>query len=314
MAFEPRAWRRRTKAEPTAPADGRARRGSSTRPGAADLETYWKGLHAQRGTVSDLEIVCHPGAPAWLNRYVADTQRRVFLRMLGETGNLAGASVLDVGCGTGRWSQQLRDHGAKVLAIDISPEAIEANRQQIPGVEFRVADLAHLDMPESGFDLIVSVTVLQHLSFEEQRSASAALARALRPGGQMLVLENIRDRGPHVFSRPIAGWADLFRQSGLSAGNVVGYSFDLPLRLASVPVSAWGVLSRWRGRSDPQPPVASGGSGESSGRSGPLELYWRFVYRPLGWVSRLVEPASERLLPAAMATHAALLFRRSTAP
>jgi SAM-dependent methyltransferase len=261
-----------------------------------DLETYWKALHAKRGTVSDLEIVCHPGAPAWLNKYVADTQRRIFVRMLGETGSLAGARVLDVGCGSGRWSQLLRDQGAKVLAIDISPEAIEANRRQIPGVEFRVADLAHLDVPQGGFDLIVSVTVLQHLPPDGQRSASAALAGALRPGGHALLLENIRDRGPHVFSRSIDGWIGLFHGVGLSACSVGGYSFDLPLRLARVPVSAWGTLSRRLGRSTPPLPVAPGGSGGSSGRSSRMELYWRYVYRPLGWVSRLIEPASERLL------------------
>lgn len=306
-----RASPRRRKAEPAASAHARTRRGISARLDSADLETYWKGLHARRGTVSDLEIVCLPGAPAWLNRYVADTQRRVFLRMLGEIGSLAGASVLDVGCGTGRWSQLLRDRGAKVLAIDISPEAIEANRRQISGVEFRVADLTHLDVPQGGFDLIVSVTVLQHLPLEGQRSASAGLARALRPGGHALLLENIRDSGPHVFSRPIAGWVALLSEVGLSTCSVVGYSFDLPLRLANVPVSAWSALSRRR--SPPGPPlhVTPGQSARSSGRSGLLELYWRFVYRPLGWASRLVEPAAERLLPPAMATHAAFLFRRS---
>ena len=298
--------------EPAVSANGTTRRSSSTRPSVADLETYWKGLHAQRGTVSDLEIVCHPGAPAWLNRYVADTQRRVFLRMLEKTGSLAGARVLDVGCGSGRWSQLLRDRGAKVLGIDISSEAIEANRRHIPGVEFRVADLANLDVPQGGFDLIVSVTVLQHLPPAGQRSAAVALAQALRPGGHALLLENIRDRGPHVFSHPIAGWVGMFGREGLSACNVVGYSFDLPLRLANMPVSAWGVLSRWAGRSGPPVPVVPGESSGGPVRSGRLELYWRFVYHPLGWIARLIEPTSERLLPPTMATHAALLLRRDS--
>jgi SAM-dependent methyltransferase len=169
-------------------------------------------------------------------------------------------------------------------------------------------------VPQGRFDLIVSVTVLQHLPPEQQRSASTALARALRPGGYALLLENIRDRGPQVFCRSIEGWVGLFRGAGLSACSVVGYSFDLPLRLASVPVSAWGMLAQWSGRSKAPLLVATGRSGESPELSGPLDLYWRFVYRPLGWVSRLVEPTSERLLPASMATHAGFLFRRNLGP
>jgi SAM-dependent methyltransferase len=278
---------------------------------AEDLEGYWRGLHAQRGTADDLEIVCLPGAPAWLNRYVAETQQRIFTGMLGEIGSLEGAHVLDVGCGTGRWSQLLRDRGADVLAIDISPEAIESNRQRISGIEFRVADLARPDLPDDAFDLIASVTVLQHLPPDGQQSASAALARALRPGGYALLLENIRDHGPHVFSRRIEQWVDLFRRVGLSPCRVAGYSFDLPLRVATVPIAAWGALSRCSGRIDTALPITVRGPQGKARQSRRMDLYWQFVYRPLGWLSREMELVSEKFLPSGMATHAAFLLRRS---
>jgi SAM-dependent methyltransferase len=242
---------------------------------------------------------------------VADTQQLIFTRMLEKIGSLGGARVLDVGCGTGRWSQLLRDSGADVLAIDISPEAIEINRQRNPGIEFRVADLAQPDLPDDAFDLIVSVTVLQHLPPDGQRSASAALARALRPGGYALLLENIRDQGPHVFSRRIEQWVDLFRRVGLSPCHIVGYSFDLPLRLATIPIAAWGALSRCRGRIDSAVPITVRGPQGKRQQSRRMDLYWRFVCRPLGWLSRVLEPVSEKLLPSGMATHAAFLFRRS---
>ena len=66
-----------------------------------ELRRYYGGLHSQRGRLTDLEIVCHPGAPTWLNRYVDHAQRRAFRGALSRCGSLQGARVLDVGCGTG---------------------------------------------------------------------------------------------------------------------------------------------------------------------------------------------------------------------
>src|SRR6266516_2925008 len=90
--------------------------------------------------------------PPWYNRYFAGVQRKAFQRALSHCGDLAGASVLEIGCGTGRWSRLLRDLGAHVVAIDLSEEAIARNARTIAGIDFRAGDFLELELPEAAFD------------------------------------------------------------------------------------------------------------------------------------------------------------------
>lgn len=69
------------------------------------------------------------------------------------------ARVLDAGCGTGRVGGHLAAVGHHVVGVDLDPELIEAARQDHPGSQWLVGDLAELDLPGEGvaadFDAIV---------------------------------------------------------------------------------------------------------------------------------------------------------------
>jgi malonyl-CoA O-methyltransferase len=103
-------------------------------------------------------------------------------------GDVAGLSVLDLGCGTGRHALRLAAAGAEVTAVDFS-EGMLAEARRKPGAE-RVRFLVHdlhdpLPMPAGAFDRVVSGLVLEHLRdlgafFREAR-------RMLRPGGRAVV-------------------------------------------------------------------------------------------------------------------------------
>jgi len=64
-----------------------------------------------------------------------------------------GASVLDVGCSTGRLLASLKP--ARGVGVDFSEDAIALARKQYPGLEFVVADLHELDLPGQTFDYII---------------------------------------------------------------------------------------------------------------------------------------------------------------
>jgi SAM-dependent methyltransferase len=103
--------------------------------------------------------------------------------------------VLDVGCGVGRWSRLLAARGAQVTGVDLSPTMIhEARRRaEMDGLksrtEFLVQDTSGLSV-EGSFDLILSVTVLQHiLEPAALRAALQRLVRCLAPGGRIVMLE-----------------------------------------------------------------------------------------------------------------------------
>lgn len=67
--------------------------------------------------------------------------------------------ILDAGCGTGRVGAFLAAAGHEVVGVDIDPVLIAAARQDHPGPQWIVGDLAELDLPAQGiteaFDAVV---------------------------------------------------------------------------------------------------------------------------------------------------------------
>ena len=102
-------------------------------------------------------------------------------------GDVAGLSVLDIGCGTGRHALWLAAAGARVTGVDFSEGMLAAARQkpEATGIRFLSHDL-HLPLPfQEEFDLVVSGLVLEHIRdlahfFREAR-------RVLRPGGRAVI-------------------------------------------------------------------------------------------------------------------------------
>ena len=93
--------------------------------------------------------------------------------------------TLDLGCGEGRVSRDLKRLGHEVLAVDVSPTMIAAARSADPTLEALVADAARLPFPEEEFDCIVA-----HMSLQDVDDLAAALresARVLQPGGRLCI-------------------------------------------------------------------------------------------------------------------------------
>jgi len=88
--------------------------------------------------------------------------------------------VLDAGCGSD--TNLALPHGAHVVGVDISADALEQNTHVDERI---VGDLETIELPPAGFDLIVCWDVLEHLRRPER--ALRTFAEALAPGG-LLVL------------------------------------------------------------------------------------------------------------------------------
>ena len=129
---------------------------------------------------------------------------------------------LDAGIGHGWLLERWRREGIGVIAgLDIAPQVAERARSLVPSASIRVADLAVWE-PEPGesYDLVSALDVLFYLredtAFEH---ALAALARAVAPGGLLVVADNfapgIRDYRSNR-SRPWASYAQVLRTAGLA--------------------------------------------------------------------------------------------------
>jgi len=111
----------------------------------------------------------------------------------------AGDRVLDVGCGTGVLAAMLAHKGAHVTGIDIAPPMLSqaAWRVREEGLADRVElkELGAVDLdtafPSEGFDIVVSALVFSELSDDEIEYTLAECWRILRPGGQLLVADEV---------------------------------------------------------------------------------------------------------------------------
>jgi demethylmenaquinone methyltransferase/2-methoxy-6-polyprenyl-1,4-benzoquinol methylase len=111
---------------------------------------------------------------------------------------LPGERVLDLGCGTGTLAVGLARRGAWVLGVDVSPAMLDeaAGRLRAEGlqeqVELRALGVAELDaLGDASFDAATSTLVFSELSPDELDYALAECRRILRPGGQLLVGDEI---------------------------------------------------------------------------------------------------------------------------
>jgi 2-polyprenyl-3-methyl-5-hydroxy-6-metoxy-1,4-benzoquinol methylase len=136
--------------------------------------------------------------PATLARYDARAARRWLNKeaRFRTLGDLHGKQVLDLGCGAGANSALLAKLGARVVGIDISPEAIEVawRRCRANGVDARVelvcAPIETASLDPDSFDVVWGDGILHHL-IDELDVVMRAVARWTRPGGTMLFAEPV---------------------------------------------------------------------------------------------------------------------------
>jgi SAM-dependent methyltransferase len=193
---------------------------------------YWEE-RARRFAARDagLAAVCSYGMPAFYNRAIHLCQRLALAPWLHPA---AGTRVLDVGCGVGRWSRLLAARRACVTGIDLSPTMIgEARRRALAqglggACRFLVADAATVATGEE-FDLVLSVTVLQHiLDPAAVRASLERMTQHLAPRGMLILLEAAPERcvedcdSASFRARPRSFYLEICRDCGLELRALTG--------------------------------------------------------------------------------------------
>jgi SAM-dependent methyltransferase len=108
---------------------------------------------------------------------------------------LVGADefVADVGCGPGHVADHLAALGLDVVGIDASPGMIAVARRRYSTPRFEVGTFAALPAEDGAWAGAVAPYSIIHLDRDERRAAAVELARAIRPGGWLLVAFHIED-------------------------------------------------------------------------------------------------------------------------
>lgn len=103
-------------------------------------------------------------------------------------GQLGGCLALDLGCGTGRHTVALVEAGARVVALDLTPEMMNRAREKLRSRSVLWARHAlpqPLPFHDATFDLVVLGLVLEHVA--ALRESMTEVARVLAPEGRCVV-------------------------------------------------------------------------------------------------------------------------------
>jgi SAM-dependent methyltransferase len=178
-----------------------------------EASRYWRSVHGAAAT--DLAAVCFPDRTQAFNRFFDRVQRHAVRRCLAHLGiAVEGRRVLDWGCGRGRWLGFFAARQATAVGVDISADA--AKICQGKGFVVCQGSIAALPFADCSFDVVSSITVIQHVVPEDQEAAIRELQRVLKPGGHAVLIENTsEDPSGHVWGMPVLRWRELFNRSRL---------------------------------------------------------------------------------------------------
>ncbi|MFC3985299.1 class I SAM-dependent methyltransferase [Streptosporangium jomthongense] len=136
-----------------------------------------------------------------------------------------GMSLLDVGCGPGTITAELAALVAPgtVTAVEVTEDALalaraEAERRGLSNIEFAVADVHALDLPDDAFDVVHAHQVLQHVGDPVQ--ALREMRRVCAPGGVVAVRDS--DYAAFTwFPRPpeLDEWLSLYQRVARANGG-----------------------------------------------------------------------------------------------
>src|SRR5215211_7313712 len=156
--------------------------GRGTGPQPADLEA----VRASYDRVADNYVAMGMGdlAPTpWLRAALA-----AFAEEVGDLG-----PMLDVGCGPGTVTAYLAGLGVDASGVDLSPRMVEHARRLHPGLRFEVASATDLDLGEASLGGVLGWWSLFNLPRDVLPGVLASFARALLPGGQLLLGTHVGD-------------------------------------------------------------------------------------------------------------------------
>jgi ubiquinone/menaquinone biosynthesis C-methylase UbiE len=143
----------------------------------------------------------------------------------------AGARVADLGCGSGAFTERLRQAGYNATGIDISPKLIAVGKSKYPGLDLIEGDVEHLPFESGSFDGVMLSGLVHH--FPDPARCAAETFRILRSGGRFMAFDPnrmnpfmylYRDRSSPFYSpvgvteneRPVLAkqTAEVFRKAG----------------------------------------------------------------------------------------------------
>lgn len=162
----------------------------------------------ERANYHDLRSVIDPADSAGhKNRYIDFYQHMVLKRALCD---LAGKSILDLGCGIGRFRNLARTAG-KYVGVDSCRAMLQEDAQY--------GECNYLPFPDESFDVVLSVWTLQYQP--DLKECAQEIKRVLKPNGFVVMIEQITGGYDGVLKRDVSDYNAVFGGRDLVATPIM---------------------------------------------------------------------------------------------
>uniref|UniRef100_UPI001295CBE4 SAM-dependent methyltransferase n=1 Tax=Ornithinicoccus halotolerans TaxID=1748220 RepID=UPI001295CBE4 len=223
-----RAWGRPVPPPPEEARVGWWRRHSRARDARAIQHHYDVGNDFYRmvlGPTMTYSCARFPDAEASLDE-AQESKHELICRKLG-LDQQPGMRLLDVGCGWGTMAMHAaRRHGARVVAVTISPAQAQAARDRVAEaglaerVDIRLQDYRELE--GETFDVISSIGMFEHVGRARTQEYFTRLRSVLAPGGRLLNHAISKPGGARISGRSFVGRYVFPDGELLDVGETVG--------------------------------------------------------------------------------------------
>jgi len=152
------------------------------------------------------------------DRIAEEYARRIFTELDGKpldrqllhrfAASVSGrGAVCDMGCGPGHVARCLRDAGAEVFGIDLSPQMVEQARKLSPDISFREGNMLALELRDGELAGIAAFYAIVNIPVNSLLAVFREMCRVLKPGGLLLLAFHIGDeilRPRELWGKPIS--------------------------------------------------------------------------------------------------------------
>jgi SAM-dependent methyltransferase len=151
-----------------------------------------------------------------------------------------GDRVLDLGCGDGRFTEEIARIGAKPVGVEVAQAAVDRSRNAHPELDFRLVPIdGPLPFEDVSFDVVWSSEVIEHVA--DTARWLSEVRRVLVPRGRLLLTTPCHGRlrvaaqGIEAFSDPLGAHLHLYTRGSLHA-LLAEFGFDqISVRTAGGP-------------------------------------------------------------------------------
>ena len=119
-----------------------------------------------------------------IGRLIKCYESKLVFRMLKPN---RGEEILDAGCGTGIFTADILETGARVVGLELAPTMLRRAMAKCGGQTFQsvIGDMRRLPFAEASFEKAISITALEFV--QEARTVIEELFRVTKPGGYIVV-------------------------------------------------------------------------------------------------------------------------------